>query len=99
MKPREWENQLIFEGWILSVDERLREPDGYAYRLRVGISDEEQIEVIAFRNGQSRHLLQGRAVRVTGRRYAVHGAGDQVLCKIEANRVDPISIDESEEIE
>ena len=66
LTPRDWENEFVFQGWVLSVEEPVRQNGRLAYRLRVGFSAEEAIDVMAFRGAHSEKLKPGAVARVKG---------------------------------
>ena len=85
--PDEWQNAFVYEGWILEVKGPERHEGLFAYRLKVGFSEDEQIEVMAFRRAPTKNLEKGRACRVTGNFRFIPDETGRVQLKLDASQV------------
>lgn len=95
----EWENHFVYEGWILAAAAPTQLAPGgrLAYRLRVGFSDEESVEVIAFRTKASERLAVGKAARVTGRLRFLPDETGRVLVRLDAQKVEILDLKQDEQ--
>ena len=88
--PDEWANAFTYEGWILYVSEPVERDGLLGYHLVVGFSEEERIEVMAFRRAPTKSLVKGKACRVTGNfRFIPDGTG-RVELKLDARKIEII---------
>ena len=63
----DFENKVVYDGWVLSVEYFGVVCSMHTYDLRVGCGDQDWIKVRAFRQEKSERLKLGALVRVTGR--------------------------------
>lgn len=85
--PDEWQNAFTYEGWILEVGAPVLRDGLYGYALVVGFSEEERIEVMAFRRAPTQSLAKGRACRVTGHFRFIPDDTGAVRLKLDASQV------------
>ena len=91
----DWENHFVYAGWILDVAEPTQAAPGarWVYKIRIGFSDEESIEVLAIRTRRSERLVKGAAARATGALRFIPDETGRVMVRFDAHKLEILDLE------